>query len=237
MLKNELDPFQNLTCSLLPGKYTEGVLVPDLYNSVYAYWRKTWTEFFIKAGSGPDALNIEDFMRHSFIISLHQGNNIVGTLSCSLFHLGADVTYDHPCIRPFPAEVLDTLRTERKGRCITGEYLSVHPEFRKNSVGISMADIMIGIMSKIFQNLELEMAFAATVRAAKVDIIAKKYGFRELGSYVKIGVDCIMVFSTQEMLQAHPDPTTMALVEKFWREREDLTGLTIQSREQILKVA
>lgn len=231
---NEVN-LQKISCTLLPGKYTSEAPVPELYNHVYNYWKKTWTEFFEKAGSGPGALNIENFMRHSFIITLHQENNIVGTLLASMFNVSAATTYDHPCVKPFPSEVLQKLKDSGRGLCITGEYLSVHPEFRKEIVGMSMADVLIGVLMKIYQKLDLNMALAATVRAAKVDTICKKYGYTELGSYLKIGVDCIMLFNTQETCREHPDPAVATMVDHVWAKRKDLTELTLTN--EIVKKA
>jgi hypothetical protein len=217
---------QQLSCTFLPGKFTSNETVPDLYNASYAYWKKTWTDFFIKAGSGPDALNIENFMRHSIIINIHHQNNIAGSLLATLFNVSALTTYDHPCVKPFPNTVLDKLKSNGSGLCITGEYLSVHPEFRKDLVGLSLADVMVGLLMKIFVHQNIKMALAATVRAAKVDAICKNYGYAEVGSYIKIGVDCVTLFNTQESYKDHPDAQVMEMVNRYWNTRNDLTGIT-----------
>jgi hypothetical protein len=230
---NELD----ISCTLLPGRYTTPVEVPPLYNAAYAYWKKTWSDFFEKAGSPPGALNIENFMRHSFVITLHRGDTIAGMLLSSMFHLEAATTYDHPCIRPFPESVLGAMRRQGSGLCITGEYLSVSRDFRREVMGISLAEIMSGLLVRIFRELEIEMALAATVRSAKVDEICKKLGYQELGSYLKIGVDCIMLACSQQTSREHPDPEVARLVRQLWDQRRDETGLTLGAAEKQKKSA
>lgn len=228
---------QSVSCTILPGRYTTAQTVPTIYNDVYKYWVRTWSQFFEKAGSPPDSLNIENYMRHSFVIALRLENKIIGSLHSSLFNLGADVTYDHPCIKPYPKELLDMLREKGKGLCVTGEYLSADPEFRREVTGISLADVMIGLQMQVFLNLKLEIAFGAAVRAAKVDAICKKYGYREVGSYLKIGVDCIMLYNTQESYRTHPDSEVMEMVNRCWRNRDDQTGMTVPERENFKKSA
>ncbi len=230
---NKLD----ISLTILPGRYTTPVPVPPLYNAAYEYWKTTWAQFFEKAGSGPGALNIENFMRHSFVITLHRGNTIAGTLLASLFNTGAMTTYDHPCIKPFPESLLNQLKAKSLGSCITGEYLSVARDFRREVMGLSLADVMIGILMKIFQEQNLNMALAATVRSAKVDQICKKYGYLELGSYLKIGVDCIMLYNTQETCREHPDPAVADMVRQCWAEKRDETGLIVNPKTEIAKTA
>jgi len=226
---------KDLSCTLLPGKYTQEQKVPDLYNSVYRYWKETWSEFFRKAGSPPDSLNLENFMRHAFVITVHEKEKVVGTLLSSVFHLGATPTYEHPCIAPFIHDVPQLVTRDgldQSGACITGEYLSVHPEFRKERYGISMADVLIGILMRIFVERNFKLALAATVRSAKVDQICKKFGYTEVGSYLKCGVDCIMMYNTQQTYTAHPDPVTLKLIDDLWSRRQDDTGIIDSKTEE-----
>jgi hypothetical protein len=217
---------QDISCTLLPGKFTDANPVPTLYNAVYQYWKKTWAEFFQKAGSPASSLNLENFMRQSYIITLHREEKIVATLLSSIFNLSSFTTYDHPCIVPFPSDILNGLKTKGRGLCMTGEYLSVHPDYRKSLVGISMADVITGLLMNIFAERRIDIALAATVRDAKVDEICRQFGYVEVGSYLKMGVDCVMLFNTQNSLREHPNNEVAAMVKKLWKNRNDLTRAT-----------
>ena|GEM_PF-5651530 len=227
----------DISCSILPGRYTTPVPLPPLYNAAYEYWKVTWTAFFEKAGSGPGALNIENFMRHSFVITLHRGDKIAAMLLASQFHLQAETTYDHPCIKPFPAAIHEHLRSRGQGLCLTAEYMSVARDFRRELMGISLAEVLSGLLVRIFQEQKIDVALAATVRSAKVDQICKKLGYEELGSYLKIGVDCIMLYTTQEKCREHPDPAVASLVSELWEQRRDETGLTLEPATKIFRNA
>jgi len=214
---------ESLECSLLPGSYPNSGPVPDLYNSTYNYWKKTWTAFFEKAGSGPNALNVDNFMRSRYVIVLHRQLEIVGSLSCSVFNSHAEVSFDHPGVKPFPELVQEMMKRLEPNACITGEYLSVNPDYRKSVVGISLADAMVGILLQIMLNESLGAMIATPVRAAKVADITKCFGAAEVGSYLKIGVDCQMIYVTREMYRPHPDKRVNEFVQELWARRRDFT--------------
>lgn len=219
----------DLRCTLLPGSFFTNQAIPPIYNSFYEYWKKTWSEFFEKAGSPPDSLNIENFFRHAFLIVLHREQEIAGSLSSSVFHLGAQATYDHPHVRPFRDYLPDWKNDPAPGIAVTGEYLSVHPDYKKDILGVSLAEVMVGLLMEIFVAIDARYALATTVRKAKVDVIAKDYGYREIGSYLKCGVDCVVLYNTQETRVEHPNPKVRELVSRLWATREDITGLTLNT--------
>lgn len=225
-----------LSCSILKGRMNDPAPLPSIYNPSYAYWKKTWGHFFEQAGSGPDALKLENFTRSEFIIVIHQGEQIAGMLLSTLFHAQALTTYEHSCVSPFPDSALQRLRELPQGRALTGEYLSVNPEFKKSLLGISLADTLIGILMRILRETKTDMALAATVRAAKVADICKAYGYEEVGSYLKIGVDCVMLYNTLEMVREHPSPEVRALVKRLWESRADYSGMLVQN-ESLRKAA
>ncbi|MGZ3652459.1 MAG: hypothetical protein ACXVB9_00070 [Bdellovibrionota bacterium] len=213
-----------MSCTIFPGAYANGDPVPPLYNFLYAYWNETWTDFFKKAGSPPGSLNIENFLRHTFVIVLHKQDKVVATLSSSVFNLGATASYDHPNVSAFREYIDGYLKNERSGLCMTGEYLSVHRDYRKEIVGLSLAEVLIGILMKIFVTIDGKLALATTVRPAKVDRICKDYGYVEVGSYLKCGVDCVKLYNTQQTLREHPNPDVVKMTDRLWAKRIDKTG-------------
>lgn len=225
-----------LSCTILKGRMNEAAPLPPLYNQAYGYWKKTWAHFFAEAGSGPDALKLENFTRSEFIIVIHQGEQIAGMLLSTLFHAQALTTYEHSCVSPFPEVALGRLRSLPGGRALTGEYLSVNPEFKKSLLGLSLADTLIGILMCILRQTQTDMALAATVRAAKVAEICKAYGYEEVGSYLKIGVDCVMLYNTLETVREHPSPEVRALVKRLWSSKVDHTGM-LENYESLWKAA
>ncbi|MCO5142222.1 MAG: hypothetical protein M9962_03930 [Oligoflexia bacterium] len=216
---------KNIQCTILPGKYKLNQKIPEIYNKMYLYWKNTWSDFFEKSGSPKGSLNIENFHRHDFLIVLHtkDEHQIAGSLLSTSFPLKALSTYDHPCVSLFPSSITTTLKEMSKGFCITAEYLSVHPEFRKSLIGVSLADILVGLQMQLFEDIQADISLATTVRKAKVDEIGASYGYKPLGSYEKCGVDCIMMVNTKETNKRHKDPLVANLVDLLWKNKIDET--------------
>lgn len=235
---NQISPvIQQLQLTLLPGNYNHSGDVPPLYNAVYGYWKKTWSAFFEKAGSGPNALNIENFMRSRYVIVIHRDLEVVATLSASVFNPGAATTFDHPSVKEFPEFVLRQLSQIEPKAWITGEYLSVGRDYKKELVGVSLADVLVGLLLKIMNTESLSAMLATPVRAAKVADISYNYGCKEVGSYMKIGVDCQMVYVTRAMYHDHPSKDVTDTVNALWNKRTDMTKETIQKRISEIRAA
>jgi len=231
---------RNLTCTILPGKITNPGPVPELLNPAFHYWKTTWAEFFRRAGSPPDALKIDSFLRADYIIVLHDGPVIAGMLLSTIFHTEALTTYEHPQIAPYPPAVIERLHAIRGGRCLSGEYLSVNPAFKKSILGISLAEVMVGILQRILLSAEADILLASTVRAAHVAEIARDYGYEEVGSYLKLGVDCVMMCNTRDGVVEHPRAEVREAIAQFWAFRRDLAGLPNAApahRAAVLKAA
>lgn len=227
-----------LKCSILPGRFRYNQTVPELHNTFYSYWKNTWQEFFMKMGCAPESLNLENFLRHSFQIVLHTDSSICGSLLVSTFKCGSKTTLDHPVIKPFPTFVHEIIKSNSHSNCFIGEYLSVHPEFRKSILGLSLADILVGLYNQLFLELGGAISLAATVRQAKVDEIAKNFGYQELGSYLKIGVDCIMLYNLPAGVRQHPNPEIARWTSHFWNTKTDYTETFEQKKSNLeIKVA
>jgi hypothetical protein len=216
---------RTLSCSILSGKNVNGGPIPPVFNPAYLYWKNMWSAFFARAGSPPDALKIDNFVRADFIIVIHDGPVIAGMVLASVFHGQALSTFDHPSVAPFPAHIHDKLRNWQGGRALTGEYLSVDPAYKKSVLGISLAEIMCGLLHKILHARGIDMLLASTVRAAHVADIGVLFGYQEVGSFLKLGVDCVLMFNTTQNIQRHPNAEMLAAVEHFWATKADYTNL------------
>ncbi len=214
-----------LDCTVFPGKFRTGEAVPPLYNLAYEYWGKTWGEIFAAAGS-PDSLNVDNFLRQDIVIVLHSGDQITGVITSCLFNLSATPSYDHSYFKAFPADVIRSLRENGSGLAITGEYLSVHPSFRKSHLGIALSDVLIGLLMKVFRHLDAKVSLATTVRPAGVHKIGVKFGWSELGNFKKYGLDCVLLLNSRAQHRDHNDPKVIQFVNQCWEWRVDYSGLT-----------
>lgn len=227
---------KELSCTFLPGKFDCKQQVPNLYNEVYKAWRKIWKEIFIAAGS-PDSLNTESFLRQNIIFTLHHGDEIAGILTTTFFNLSALATFDHAYFRPFPTELIKSLESNPTGVLITSEYLSVHPDYRKSIVGVSLSEVLIGMVVRVLIQLNAKMLLGTAVRPAGVHKSCKKFGYKEVGSYEKYGLDCVLLSNTPEEAHEHADPKIRMLISQYWNNKTDLTGIAEISSIETVKAA
>jgi hypothetical protein len=216
---------RTLSCSILSGKIVNGGPLPPLFNPAYLYWKNTWSAFFRRAGSPPDALKTDNFIRADYVVVLHDQEEIAGMVLASVFHGQALTTFDHLSVAPFPERIHEKMRNWPGSRCLTGEYLSVNPTYKKSVLGVSLAEIMCGILHKILDERGIEMLMASTVRAAHVADIGRDFGYEEVGSFTKLGVDCVLMFNTTRNIQRHPNEAMLAEVDRLWSAKNDYTNL------------
>lgn len=215
----------DISCTLLPGNFPRAEVVPPLYNRVYDSWHRTWKEVFTSVGS-PESLNPENFLRQDILIVLHREREVVGLLTTTFLNLSARAVVDHPYFRPFPEPILRAFQRRGRGLVLTGEYLSIDPAYRRSIVGLSLSDVLIGLLMRIFTGSGADSTLATTVRPAGVHEICHRFGYRELGGYQKYGLDCVLMQNDPSTVREHDDPRVRSLIESFWESRCDLTGLT-----------
>jgi hypothetical protein len=82
------------------------------------------------------------------------------------------------------------------------------------------------------------MALATTVRLAKVHTVCKNFGYSDqIGSYLKCGVDCLMIYNTQQTYHEHPNREAATMINRCWNTRRDETGLTSSPTIKIVRKA
>jgi len=222
-----MEALKEISCTLLPGKYASGVAVPGLYNHVYRYWRQVWGEIFTRAGS-PASLNVENFLRQNVIIALHREEDVIGIVCACFFNLSAESTFDHAYLKTFPDETVRILRDQGSGLYTTYEYISIRPGFRKSEIGISLSDVLLGLCEKVFTFSDAKIALATAVRPAKIAEVLKIFGWIEVGSISKYGLDCVLLRSTPQGRRDHEDHAVSSLIEHYWKNKTDLAGLADQ---------
>lgn len=226
---------RKLSCSILLGNYDQQGFTPPLYNDVYQYWLNTWRDFFIKLDKNPDtALEVQNFLRQSFVIVLHEKHtkNIAGAIHTSLFRNDNLTIYDHAYIKSFPADTVNYIRSEKPGAFSTGEYLSVAPPWRKNLLGISLADVLIGLMLRLSKNLECIGTLATTVRQSKIHEICEKFSYEHIQKTNKYNLDIFLMYKGISNNIEHPTNDINTLIDYFWKNRNELFTQPYQENRQ-----
>ncbi|NCN39608.1 hypothetical protein GW916_00005 [bacterium] len=227
-----------LQLSILPGQIQNPLPLKQqhLYEQTYSHWKQIWTEVFQKAG-GLSCLDPHNFLRQSIICVLHKEGEVAAICTGTIFDLSSQIWNDHHYLKPFPESTMQQLRNTGHNHVMSGEYLSVSRNFRRAFSRISLAEIMIGLVLKCYESLELDAIFNTTVKEVKTDKMCKKFGFQEIGSYQKYGLNCALLMNNFSTLSGHPDPETQALIQQLFASASNFTTFHQFNNHRTLKAA
>ena len=226
----------NLSCTLLPGKFRNGQAVPALYNTVYHDWVQVWSEVLSKMGN-PGALNLDQFLSQDIIIALHLKDQLAGVVTSNFFNLSSHATFDHPYLHSFPEALIEDFKTEGKGILMTGEYFTVCTPFRKKNLGSFVAELLVGLLLKILLHVDAKATLSTTILETKSHEIGKAFGYKIVGEKKKYGLNCMLLVNTKKQYQEHSNPQVNLMVQRLWNQRIDLTGITTQSAHEVFQKA
>jgi hypothetical protein len=227
---------KDLSCTLFPGRFPNGEIVPDLYNKSYLHWKQTWGEIFSRAGS-PESLQVNNFLRQDVVACLSFNNQIAGLFTSTFFNASATLTFDHPYLHPFPDGLIQQLREQNRGIICTAEYFSLDSEFRKSALGVSLSEVLAGIALKVFISQGAVAMLGTAVRPAGVHRIGEKFGWSEIGGIQKYGLDCVLIYNNLKQAHEIDDPVISKAVDHLWNKRLDMTGLTQSNVTPIRRAA
>ena len=160
-----------LSCSVIQGKWSRPEPVAPIYNQTYSFWKAFWTDW-TQATEGAQNTNyahVDKFIKHDVHVVVHGSNNdVIGMVACSIMNLATLPTFDLPYLRDYPTDFVESMRLEGRGLAMTGEYLCVHPEYRKGTTGISLADILVGLKMEVFKALKASYCLGTGLRKVKM---------------------------------------------------------------------
>jgi len=198
----------------------------DLYNNVYRYWKKTWRDILIKAGS-PQTWSADDFFRQTFIPVVTYGDEIVAANCSTIFDLRSECLKDMKYFSIFNQNVYTWLENHRVQKLMTMEFLSVQEKWREQHVGFSFAEVLIGLGSKIIEEHGLCAAIGISVKAAKITEKSSRLAYELVTDDVERGmIPCDVVCLDAKKSAPHQDAQTNKIINFLWENKNDFKNKT-----------
>jgi hypothetical protein len=217
-----------LKYTLVPGAcdYRATDSICDVYNRVYEFWKDFWTGV-LRDNRSPETLNCDAFQRPLITAILHNEKEIAALHMYSAFDLRQLSHRDHSYFRmSYPQEFVDNLRAQGHRSLLTMEFLTVSPNWRKSRLGFSLADVIMSLGIKIFQQLEMDCFVTLARGDVKVPQLLKRINFETHGEVLeRHNTPCEAMMLPASRIVSHPDPVIADLVEHFWKSREDFSDL------------
>lgn len=195
------------------------------HDQAYKLWKKNWQDTFAQLKSEAK-LRADDFTRQQVISALFSGDTAVGLLLHTHFNLDLEAVREHTYLSTYPAEIINSLREQGCAEVLSMEYLTLDENWRKHLVGVSMAEVILGLGVKVLEASGFGSMLVVTRNEKKVNEILYGYGARCLAPNLtkhNVAVDLVSL----DRGKTHPGEHSEVnqLIDHFWRRRQDTVGV------------
>jgi hypothetical protein len=233
MLSSSDDLSAQLKYVILPGKFAPDFPDVELHNGTYQLWQSVWKDVFTEAGN-PAALVADDFLRQDYIGALHHNRQVIGCHLYTLFNIDQMAAINNRYFSIFPREIIDGFRERNAKYLMTMEFLTVHPEWRKASLG----PVLINLGINILKTIGADAAIGPARKKTKVDQMCNKFGFDCVKPNVSRGnLDCDLVALFPRNIKTYPETAVVTLANSLWNRKTDFTGRFIYDESFAKKAA
>lgn len=134
--------FQFVLC---PGSISE-VIDRNDYQRIYQFWKRTWIDTFQQLSVNSNIFS-DAFTRQDCVAAILFKGEIIATTFFREVDLTQSSEIDDSYFKNWSSQSLQKVR-EMGEKAIICSYFSVHPEFRNRRIGISLKDMLLGLVVK-----------------------------------------------------------------------------------------
>jgi hypothetical protein len=208
---------RQMTYALLPGKFPP-MHLNSLYEKAYECWKDVWREAFQELEGNPTVYS-NDFTRQDEVSALYYKDTCIGTTFFNWLDLNSPPSRDDEYFKVWTPKALSEL-TRHGSRILVCSYFTLHPNGRRNSLGVSLKDVLMGLLVKRFLDTDAP-AMTGTVRNNRgVNVCTYRHGAVPLELNLKLhGVDVDLIAFYRDTAKVGDDPIVSDLVESLWNRR------------------
>lgn len=179
----------------------------------FKHWHSIWEDVLKLENS----LNSDSFLRQDILCPITYELQTVGLFATSYYNINLLPYHYHSYLENFDIQKLGNISTS--GILMTIEYLSVHKEFRKNILNLSLGNVLLGLAMKVLKNGPADTVLGTARTKNHVHEMSYQFGFQSIGQMSKFGHPCELVFNTDKNIKSHSDPLTNHTIERLWKEK------------------
>jgi len=209
---------QKIQFVLCPGRFPRAEF-KDLYNQIYNCWHDVWSQAFQEL-HGDTQLVSDNFTRQDFV------GAVLVDGQCKAMSLYRHMEAQHPTLErdSYFSNWGETHRkhlASRGPQILVCSHFTIHPTARKDLLGFSMRDVLMGTCSEVAIHTAAQGMTGAMRKDRKVHGLALTWGAILIASDVPSGhgdlVDLVGFF--KEDVTKNRKHEYVSLVEKLWTER------------------
>lgn len=205
----------------------------ELYNSVYQFWHSVWSHTFSEL-DGLKELYSDDFVRQSEKTFLTYNGEIIAYFSHTWFNLDLLADQNHSYFVPYQKEYVDKMKEMGFKDVMVMGWLSVHPKWRKNSMGSLIAESILRQAYFRFLESESDALIAYTRNDRKINQLCYQYGSRCLKSNLRgHNVDIDLIYTLKDDVKDHSDELIRKTCNRLWQNKIIYQGAPTDFRRRV----
>ncbi|MCB0369652.1 MAG: hypothetical protein KDD45_09460, partial [Bdellovibrionales bacterium] len=205
----------------LSNPYPESI---SLIDSAYNLWESTYSKILKESN---ETINPDDFWRSKILAVIEQNKKIIGLHLYNAFNLSCNSISKHSYFKHVKNEKIEEIKNHSITTLMSGEFLTVHPDYRNKPNGISWAEVVVGLCHKVLINSPWDGVIGISRVDFKVDKICNNYGANSIDDIDRHDIKCkIVVARKDELLNPKSQkisPNTNALINELWTEKNNST--------------
>lgn len=211
------------------------------HNAVYTFWVNHWKKAFAKTGA-PEAGWEDHFLRQDFASGLFMGNQVIACHLYSSYDLRSEATLGSEYMHYVSEIAVAKLKARNYINLVSMEYLGVDSEYRINSAGVSLGELIGTLGIRMVEAMGADGALGMPISITKVDKMMENVRAETVQDGIeKYGYTLKLQVTPTNPRVPNRDEAIEKLSMELWKSRTDHTGLSkapsIAAQEPTKKIA
>lgn len=203
-------------------------LVP-MHNAVYSLFAS------VHGAVTQGAISGDNFLRNQVATAILDGAQPVACHQYCLFNLETEAARASRYFKTLGATSWKYLRDHNLNQVMSLEFLTVHPEYRKSKIGMSLGDTLISLGLQLMLERGADAGTAISRTDVKVDRSGNDVGFQTVETDLEIyGYNCSFQVVLRDRARIHHDPAVARLADVLWQQRSDFTRSSSQPQSRLV---
>lgn len=191
----------------------------DIYQKIYQCWNLVWETAYNEANfkKKSDDLKSDAFTRQDYAAALFHENECVAFILFRQVDMSLQTTQDDSFFSQW-SEIHRKALAKIGNRILICGNLGILPTFRQKSLGVSLKDLIGGIISEITLQSKADATVATPRRDRNVHGAAYRWGAIPIAQDISwgCGIQIDLIAFCKEQLSQHRDHELRALVDDLW---------------------
>lgn len=216
-----LNQIVDLQLVLCPVREPESKYI-ELYNKIYKCWNSVWTSAYTEVNyqSDHESLKSDSFTRQDFVAAIFHKNDCVAFILFRQVDANLMSTKDDSFFAQWSEIHLKSVAKIGQQLLICGN-LGIHPTFRQKTLGISLKEIMGGLISEITLQSNVDATLATPRRDRNVHGAAYQWGAVPIAQDISwgCGIQIDLISFHKANLLKHRDHALRPLIDELWMNK------------------